>query len=148
MDRFTNLTTWNSHGKYYWADLDAGQKHGPFASPHLAQQDARQQSGKADLLLYGSCPDRFCVPYVPGPVCFTQEMAETYGDNRSEIRAIAKELGPVDRDLCEAAADRLDGLAKLEAALRPWIEMQSGENARILYGVVLAHFGIDPVIPD
>ena len=81
MDRFTNLTAWNEHGKYVWADLDKGPKHGPFASPREATEDASRATGKTDLLLYGSCPDRFCTPDVPGPVCFTQEMAETYGDN-------------------------------------------------------------------
>lgn len=31
----------------------------------------------------------------------------------SEIRAIAKQLGPVDQELCEAAAERLEELATL-----------------------------------
>ena len=82
MHRFTNLTCWNSHGRYYWADLDAGPKHGPFANPQEATADAARASSKPDLLLYGSCPDRFSVPDVPGPVGFTQQMAETYGANR------------------------------------------------------------------
>lgn len=82
MDRFTNLTAWNSSIGYFWADLDAGPKHGPFASFFEAQEDARRTSSKADLLLYGSCPDRFTTRE---PVCatgFTQQMAETYSDNR------------------------------------------------------------------
>lgn len=66
----------------------------------------------------------------------------------SEIMAIAKELGPVDRDLCEAAAERLKKLAALETVLGPWVDMQSAENTRALYAASLAHYKIDPVIPD
>lgn len=83
MNRFTNLTAWNSHGRYFWADLDAGPKHGPFPGFWQAQEDARRASGKSDLLLYGSCPDRFCIPETKTPQapCFTQQMVETYSDN-------------------------------------------------------------------
>ncbi len=82
MNRYANLTAWNSHGKYFWADLDAGLKYGPFQGFRQAQEDAQRFTGRPDLLVYGSCPDRFCTPDVHGPVCFTQDMAETYGDNR------------------------------------------------------------------
>jgi hypothetical protein len=82
MHRFTNFTAWNSHGRYFWADLDAGPRHGPFALFQEAQEDASRESGKPDLLLYGSCPDRFSVPDTVQCAGFTQHMAETYGDNR------------------------------------------------------------------
>lgn len=79
---YSNRTAWNDNGKYYWADLDDGPAYGPFRSFPEAQENARLLAGDPRLTVYGSCPARFCRPSAPMPACFTQEMAETYGDNR------------------------------------------------------------------
>lgn len=79
---FLNATAWNDCGRYYWADLDTGPRHGPYASFHAARDAARIALAFPALDVFASCPDRFCVPdsvhHMP-PI-----NPETCGDNRGE----------------------------------------------------------------
>lgn len=80
---FLTATTWNEHGRHYWADLDKGPRHGPFTSFHAARDAARIALDFPALDIFASCPERFCIP--DNPIMDIPPInPETCGDNRGE----------------------------------------------------------------
>lgn len=79
---FANATVWRDREGYQWGDLDQGPKHGPFSDYHAAAKACRDHHNDPHLDVFASCPLRFRVVEFVTDHGFTQEMAETYSDNR------------------------------------------------------------------
>lgn len=79
---FANATVWRDRDGYQWGDMDHGPKHGPHADYHAAAKACRAHYNNPSLDVFASCPPRFRTVEPTIDHGFTQEMAETYGDNR------------------------------------------------------------------
>ena len=77
-----HITIWSDRLGYWFADLDRGPKAGPYRSFQEAKFAACDAHDNPFLPVFGSCPTRFLEKQSDAVGCFTQQMAETYSDNR------------------------------------------------------------------